>query len=338
MRPISTCFSSKSIIKPYSYGSLKYKLTSRCRRPVYSLRPGETPEQALERRRRESERVEERIKYVTTSAEFDDEMTKAGNKLVVLEVHSERICQTGLEEEAELHWKDDVKASLAPCAELKHVFQRTARDCPDVVFLNFEADGPEASALADRLGIEILPTLQFYRAGKLLWEHKGHLQLNQDLGEGVLFFGDIAGNNVKASDYVTDLRSKVEFEEFIANQKEGILTVIDISLSNAGPCLHIFPAVLALAKSFVGYAAFARVMADDDNEDLQRLMQELNVIQVPTFLFYRNGQAVGRHVGSSRGDLIGQILAQQSAAGIAPPPPPPGSQKRQRGRSAAGKR
>ena len=42
--------------------------------------------------------------------------------------------------------------------------------------------------------------------------------------------------------------------------------------------------------------------------------------QVPTFLFYRNGQEVGRHVGSSRGDLIGQILAQQAKVGIQPPP------------------
>jgi hypothetical protein len=44
--------------------------------------------------------------------------------------------------------------------------------------------------------------------------------------------------------------------------------------------------------------------------------------QVPTFVFYRSGKEVGRHVGSSRGDLIGQILMQQNALGIAPPPPP----------------
>ena len=37
--------------------------------------------------------------------------------------------------------------------------------------------------------------------------------------------------------------------------------------------------------------------------------------QVPTFIFYRNGEEVGRHVGSSRGDLIGQILAQQASRG-----------------------
>lgn len=43
---------------------------------------------------------------------------------------------------------------------------------------------------------------------------------------------------------------------------------------------------------------------------------------MPTFLFFRGGRETGRHVGSSRGDLIGQILAQQAAMGIAPPPPP----------------
>lgn len=52
------------------------------------------------------------------------------------------------------------------------------------------------------------------------------------------------------------------------------------------------------------------------------------VVQVPTFLFYRGGKQTGRHVGSSRGDLMGQILQQQSALGIAPPPPPGTAQKR----------
>jgi hypothetical protein len=45
-------------------------------------------------------------------------------------------------------------------------------------------------------------------------------------------------------------------------------------------------------------------------------------VQVPTFIFYRGGKEVGRHVGGSRADLIGQILQQQNALGIAPPPPP----------------
>ena len=63
---------------------------------------------------------------------------QAGKKLVVLEVDSLQVCQTGLTEEAELHWKEDKQASLAPCQELKHLLQRTARDCPDVQFLHLD--------------------------------------------------------------------------------------------------------------------------------------------------------------------------------------------------------
>jgi hypothetical protein len=43
--------------------------------------------------------------------------------------------------------------------------------------------------------------------------------------------------------------------------------------------------------------------------------------QVPTFLFVRGGREVLRHVGSSRGDLIGKILEVQSTFGVAPPQP-----------------
>ena len=48
------------------------------------------------------------------------------------------MCESGLGPEAELHWEEDKKASLSRCANLKHVFARTARDCPDVTFLTLE--------------------------------------------------------------------------------------------------------------------------------------------------------------------------------------------------------
>ena len=66
---------------------------------------------------------------------------QAGDKLVVLEVQSDVLCQTGFEEEAELQWKADQKAALAPCSDLKHTFARTARECGDVVFLSLEVSG-----------------------------------------------------------------------------------------------------------------------------------------------------------------------------------------------------
>ena len=56
----------------------------------------------------------------------------------MLEVESSNTCDTGVAEEAEVHWEEDKQAKLARCSNLKHTFQRTARDCPDVKFLLLE--------------------------------------------------------------------------------------------------------------------------------------------------------------------------------------------------------
>ena len=135
--------------------------------------------------------------------------------LVVLEVESPTLCQTGFDEEPEIQYKTDQEAALAPCRVIKHVFQRTARDSPDVKFLamevwpcihawhcglhlstghcvesvsklyiNLQADTEEGQQACAELGIEVIPTVQFWRDGQKLWEHKGIVQLESDLGEG----------------------------------------------------------------------------------------------------------------------------------------------------------
>jgi hypothetical protein len=50
---------------------------------------------------------------------------------------------TGLDEEPELHWRADQEAALRPCVSIKHTFQRTARECPDVVFLHVSVGARE---------------------------------------------------------------------------------------------------------------------------------------------------------------------------------------------------
>ena len=66
-------------------------------------------------------------------------MRQAGHQLVVLEVESSETCDSGRGEEPELHWREDKTAALARCAGVNPVFQRTARDSPDVIFLTLEA-------------------------------------------------------------------------------------------------------------------------------------------------------------------------------------------------------
>ena len=96
---------------------------------------------------------------------------------------------------------------------------------------------------------------------------------------GVLYYADHAANGVKASQYITDIHNKQDLDKFIDQQDNKVLTVIDVSLRNAGPCIHIFPAVLALAKNFTGYAHFARLIGDE-SEATQQVLKELNVNEV----------------------------------------------------------
>ena len=59
-----------------------------------------------------------------------------------------------------------------------------------------------------------------------------------------------------------------------------------MALTSASPCIHVYPAVLALAKNFVGFASFGRVLGDRTNETTG-LLREAGIIEVPTFVFYR---------------------------------------------------
>lgn len=52
-----------------------------------------------------------------------------------------------------------------------------------------QADGEEGKQTCEELGIEVIPTIQFWRGEKFLWEHRGYLQLDQDLGDGVASTG-----------------------------------------------------------------------------------------------------------------------------------------------------
>lgn len=98
---------------------------------------------------------------------------------------------------------------------------------------------------------------------------------------GIMYYGNTGQQGEHPSDFVTELHSQEDLDHFIndPNQDDKILTVVDVSLTSASPCIHIFPAVLALAKNFKGYARFARLMGDA-SPAMQDIIRGLNVIEV----------------------------------------------------------
>ena len=117
-------------------------------------------------------------------------------------------------------------------------------------FLTLEGDADEeCEALAKSLGVTKFPTIQFYRSGELLWEHVGVDRSTEDLGQGVLYYGD----KIDGKEAVESVGSLPELDKFLdACDRAGTLAVVNVSTINCGPCIHIFPAVIALAKSMKG--------------------------------------------------------------------------------------
>lgn len=105
--------------------------------------------------------------------------------------------------------------------------------------------------LSDELQIATVPTLQFYRKGRLLWEHKGALHLEQNIGEGVLYYANTYAGGADARDLIFQIQNLDDFQSFIKEDENNdkILKVVDVSIEQAEPCIKIYPAVLALAKN-----------------------------------------------------------------------------------------
>lgn len=99
-------------------------------------------------------------------------------------------------------------------------------------------------------------------------------------------------------------------EKLIEEHKtDNKLLVLDVGLKHCGPCVKVYPTVVKLSRQ-MDTVVFAR-MNGDENESCMQFLKDMNVIQVPTFLFIRDGEICGRYVGSGKGDLIGEILKYQ---------------------------
>lgn len=177
-----------------------------------------------------------------------------------------------------------------------------SRTCNDVEFILVMGDESEhTKELCNREKIEKVPHFSFYKNMEKIHEEEG---IGPDQLEGdVLYYGD----NHSA---VVQLHSRDDVEKLIGEHKEDHkLIVLDVGLKHCGPCVKVYPTVIKLSKK-MDTVVFAR-MNGDENESCMRFLKDMNVVEVPTFLFIRDGEIKGRYVGSGKGELIGEILRYQ---------------------------
>lgn len=239
-----------------------------------------------------------------------------------------------------LSWAPAVASSndaQAPCRALRESLQRVARDCANVAFLTLDGDaGAEARKLAVELGATSFPTVQYYKNGRLLFQSVGAGAASAGLGAGAsLFLADSS-----TSEYVADVADEAALRAFIdtcASPQPGVrgmtlaapcekqIAVLDVSRADSPACMHVFPAVLALAKNTAGVIRWGRLLADGGGGAAQ-LAAKLKVTSTPTFVFFDStGAEVGRYAGADRGALMvrgsNRSAPWRTAADARPPPP-----------------
>lgn len=224
---------------------------------------------------------EDKVLHVHTVEEFEAALREAKQKLVVVEY-------------AASHSKQSSK--------MYPFMVNLSKTCNDVVFLLVMGDeSEETRELCRREKIEKVPHFSFYKNMEKIHDEEG---IGPDMLMGdVLYYGDNHSG-------VVQLHNREDVEKLIADHKaDQKLIVLDVGLKHCGPCVKVYPTVLKLSKQ-MDNAVFAR-MNGDENESCMQFLKDMEVVEVPTFLFIRDGEICGRYVGSGRGELIGEILRYQ---------------------------
>ena len=91
----------------------------------------------------------------------------------------------------------------------------------------------------------------------------------------------------------TDENLKQEIEK-------GTPVVVDFWATWCGPCRVIGPIVEDLAQEFEGRVLIGKYDVDEGSD----MAAEYGVRNIPTLLFFKNGQLADRHVGSATREML----------------------------------
>jgi thioredoxin 1 len=101
--------------------------------------------------------------------------------------------------------------------------------------------------------------------------------------------------------YITEINSE-NFQEFTNNE----YSLIDVWASWCGPCKLIAPMIDEISSEYVGKLSVGKLNADDNSD----LVKELGVRNIPTLLFFKNGELLKDDEGNAV-KLVGNVQREK---------------------------
>jgi thioredoxin 1 len=101
--------------------------------------------------------------------------------------------------------------------------------------------------------------------------------------------------------YITELNSE-NFQEFTNNE----YSLIDVWAPWCGPCKLITPMIDEISSEYVGQLSVGKLNADDNSD----LVKELGVRNIPTLLFFKNGELIKDSEGNPV-KLVGNVQKEK---------------------------